>query len=111
MINTKILRLGEVPRTTGQRVLVLLPTQQKSKFSLSLVCKFLMEGFKFKTKLQEARFSTSQRWRISVPLFMGSLGPGNTQESGQGLHLFFSGAYLIESFLRLQLAHMETVEP
>lgn len=60
MINTKILRLVEVPRTTGQRVLVLLPTRQKSKFSLSLVCKFLMEGFKFKTKLQEARCSTME---------------------------------------------------
>lgn len=54
MINTKILRLVEVPRTAGQRVLVLLPTRQES------VCKFLMEGFKFKTKLQEARCSTME---------------------------------------------------
>lgn len=43
------LLLVEVPRTAGQRILVMLPIWEDS------VCKFLMEGSNLKMKMQEAR--------------------------------------------------------
>lgn len=103
MINTKVLRLVEVPRTAGQRVLVLLPTWEKP------VCKFLMEDFKFKT-IARSKMSVALLCN-GGSLFLYSWGAWAQaihKREGRGSISSSSGAFCVCSWLAWRLWDLRT---